>query len=37
MPRVYHTGAALTGRPAGAAGRARPGAGHDPAAMTPRP
>jgi hypothetical protein len=32
MPRVYHNGVALTGRPSGAAGRARPVAGHDPAA-----
>ncbi len=32
MPRVYHNGVALTGRPSGTAGRARPVAGHDPAA-----
>jgi len=32
MPRVYHTVVALAGRPSGAAGRARPVAGHDPAA-----
>jgi len=32
MPRVYHNVVALTGEPSGAAGIARPVAGHDPAA-----